>query len=144
MVYAEDNQGDVLLLEQAFSEKSYAVEIQVLPDWDQALRYLKVKETARDAPPPDLLLLDQRLPRGDGKTLMDFIATSDYLKRIPAYLISSPPFSEVLRGQFQRDRIIEKPALWDGYLVLCDQFMEAMWGFRASTRMVCRRLADQE
>lgn len=136
VVYVEDNRGEVLLLEQAFAQKTVAVVIQVLFDWGETLRYLRVKETARDAPPPDLLLLDQQLPRGEGLTLMHFVFKSDYLKSIPTFLFSSPPLSDQLRSHFKAERIIEKPDTWDGYLLLVDQFLEAMKSFRRTSNKV--------
>jgi CheY-like chemotaxis protein len=136
VVYIEDNLGDILLLKQAFEERGFAVQVNAIDDWDEAIRYLRVKDTARDAPPPDLFLLDQQLPRGDGKHLMEFIAESEYLREIPAYLFSSPPLSDRLRAQFLADRILDKPATWEGYLELVDRFMRDIEAFRASRGLV--------
>jgi CheY-like chemotaxis protein len=123
IVYIEDNQGDVLLLQQAFEERAYGIRIQVIPDWDQALHYLKVKETARDAPPPDLILLDHQLPKGDGKGLLMYINGSEYLKTIPAYLFTSGDHCRQMANDIPPDRCLEKPVAWDGFLALADRFI---------------------
>jgi CheY-like chemotaxis protein len=130
IVCVEDNQGDVLLLEQAFEQRGSAVTVQALPDWEAALSYLGRKESAREVPPPDLLLLDQQLPRGEGTSLMEFIATSDVLDRVPAYLYTSASEADRLRECFPTERVLETPDSWDRYLALVDRFIQDMRHFR--------------
>jgi CheY-like chemotaxis protein len=126
IVYIQDNPGDIMLLRQAFEERGYDIEIQVLNDWDQAINYLKIKETRKDAPPPDLILLDQRVPKGEGRDLMAFIRDSDYLRRIPAFLFASHPLTAKLKAEFSPECVVDAPRDWNECLVLSDQLMECM------------------
>jgi len=60
----EDNIGDTVLIKEAFAEANYNVRLLVIPNGEQALHYLRVKESARDAPPPDAIFLDGHLTPG--------------------------------------------------------------------------------
>ncbi len=121
IVYVEDNIGDVLLLRQAFEECFFNVDVDVIPDGAQALRYLQVKATAKDAPPPDLILLDMRLPKVDGDELWKFIAEDPYLQGIPTFIFLSGPVKTDLT--IPQDRRLTKPAAWDGYTSLVARMM---------------------
>lgn len=119
IVYVEDNAGDVLLLRQGFEEHFFTVTLQVIPDGEQALRYLEIKATAKDAPPPDLILLDMHLPRVDGDQLWRFILHDPYLKDIPTFIFQHGQTKPHIT--IADDCRLMKPSNWKGYLALAER-----------------------
>ena len=89
IVYVEDNAGDALLLEEALREGNHAAQLLVIERGDKALHYFKVKESARDLPPPHCILLDAHLPIITGAQLLRFIRSSRVYDDTPVYIFAS-------------------------------------------------------
>ena len=126
ILYVEDNIGDAVLLQEAFAERASQVKLLVLPDGDQALHYLKMKETARDAPPPHAIILDGHLPRVSGRELLAFIRSSDFLHGIPHLLFLEERECAKASEEFglEPERCVQKPTDWDGLLALVDSIIK--------------------
>ena len=58
ILLVEDNPGDVLLTQEAFKEGSYFPNLAVAEDGEEALKFLRKQGKFKDAPRPDLILLD--------------------------------------------------------------------------------------
>src|SRR5688572_4752899 len=58
ILLAEDNEGDVLLVEQALAEHQIDHELHVAKDGDEALKYVADMGSGDGPPCPDVLLLD--------------------------------------------------------------------------------------
>ena len=54
----EDNPGDVRLTQEAFKEGKKKVNLEVVMDGVEAIKYLRKQEKYADVPIPDLILLD--------------------------------------------------------------------------------------
>lgn len=133
LLYLEDNLGDVLLLEQAFEELHLRVDIDHLADWNDAMRFLQIKETTRDAPPPppDLFLFDERTPMGLGSVLIAYINDSTYLRKIPSFIFTA-------RGgptTIDSSRLITKPNTWDDFVSIARRLHEAICAWRNAGRL---------
>lgn len=128
IVYVEDNAGDVLLLRQGFEAHFFNVNLQVIPDGEQALRYLEIKATAKDAPPPDLILLDLHLPKVDGDQLWHFILHDPYLKGIPTFIFHHGQANSHIK--VAEDHRVTKPTDWKGYLKLAERLIAAIEAWR--------------
>jgi CheY-like chemotaxis protein len=134
IVYVEDNAGDVLLLQQAFEQRLIGITMQVIPTGDEALRYLRVKETARDAPPPDLLLFDLHLPSVNGDELVAHVQKSEYLRGIPWFIFADPCGGPGNRHpHVPPDRCLTKPSEWAPYLELVDRLVAEITAHRKKT-----------
>ena len=66
ILLVEDNAGDVRLTREALYELEAAVDMEAVPDGEQALAYLRREGGFADAAVPDLGLLDLKLPRQNG------------------------------------------------------------------------------
>ena len=70
ILLAEDNFGDVLLVEQALTEHQIDHELHVVKDGDEALQFLDRMGEAGGPPCPDVLLLDLNLPKVEGPQVL--------------------------------------------------------------------------
>ena len=58
----EDNPGDVRLMQEAFREISVPHQLNVVETGREALQYFRREGAYSEAPRPDLVLLDLKLP----------------------------------------------------------------------------------
>ena len=89
ILLVEDNPGDVLLTEEAFSEAKIWNNIHVATDGEKALAYLNKENGYEDAVRPDLILLDLNLPKIDGREVLDRVKSNESLRRIPVVVLTS-------------------------------------------------------
>jgi CheY-like chemotaxis protein len=66
VLLAEDNEGDILLVEEALGFHDVEYRLHVARDGSAISRYLERLGHTEDAPRPDVILLDLNLPKGDG------------------------------------------------------------------------------
>lgn len=121
ILLVEDNEGDILLITEAFQERKIINHITVLKDGKQAVDYLTA-EAAKESPYlPDLLLLDVNLPKKNGHEVLQFIKQYDSLKQIPVIMLttSSSPVDINLSYKNHANCYITKP-------VEVDEFMTAI------------------
>ncbi len=60
-------------------------------DGESAVQFLLKQEEYKDAPRPDLILLDLNLPKKDGREVLNIIKQDKNLKPIPVAPISEEP-----------------------------------------------------
>ncbi len=89
ILLVEDNPGDVLLTREAFREGGYSPRLSVVEDGEEALRFLRRQESFRNAPRPDLILLDLNLPRKDGRELLADVKQDPELHHIPIIVLTT-------------------------------------------------------
>lgn len=89
ILLVEDNPGDVILTEEAFSEGKISNNLHVVNDGEQAIAYLNKEDGYEDAIRPDLILLDLNLPKVDGREVLDYVKHSDKLRTIPVVVLTS-------------------------------------------------------
>jgi CheY-like chemotaxis protein len=70
ILLAEDNPGDVLLVQEALQEHQIEHQLHVVEDGAKALEYLSQLGKSTGAPCPDVLLLDLNLPKVDGTQVL--------------------------------------------------------------------------
>lgn len=85
----EDNEGDVRLIREAFSETTSPHHITVANDGEEALGLLHGIGLPGSAALPDLILLDLNLPRKDGRQVLTELKQEVMLKRIPVIVLSN-------------------------------------------------------
>jgi len=127
ILYVEDNEGDALLLTEALRVKGHATQLLILEKGDKALRYLQVKASASDVPPPHCILLDGYLPVVTGIELLRFIRGSRSFDQTPVYIFNlQRNYSQlVTSGMVSEDTFLVKPNTWDGFLLLADHLMRS-------------------
>lgn len=84
----EDSPGDVRLTAEAFKEAGMPFNLSVVPDGVEALAFLYRVGRYRDAPRPDLILLDLNLPRRNGREVLARIKEDSDLNEIPVIVLT--------------------------------------------------------
>ena len=85
----EDNPGDVRLTQEALKSGHLWNHLAVARDGVEALEYLHRAGPFRQAPTPDLILLDLNLPKKDGREVLAEIKADDRLKLIPVVILTT-------------------------------------------------------
>lgn len=85
----EDNPGDVRLTQEAIKEGNKEINLEVVMDGVEAIKYLRKQEQYEHVPKPDLILLDLNLPKWDGREVLKEIKADNELKRIPVLVLTT-------------------------------------------------------
>jgi two-component system response regulator len=88
LLLIEDNSADTILLRQALDEQEDPYILEVLPDGETALRYVR-EQCRRNSPEPCLIILDLHLPRYDGSTVLRAIRTESELSHVAVAVVTS-------------------------------------------------------
>jgi len=89
ILLVEDNEGDILLIREAFEDAKLANDLSVVKDGEKAIHFLEKKENYKEARTPDLIILDVNLPRKNGHEVLEFIKTHTELKTIPVIMLTT-------------------------------------------------------
>lgn len=91
ILFVEDNPNDVELTLEALADYRLANEIVVLNDGEEALDYLYRRGgfAARDPMLPAVILLDLKMPKVDGLTVLRTVKADPALKCIPIVMLTS-------------------------------------------------------
>ena len=99
ILLVEDNKGDVRLLQEAFKDGKIVVNLHVVGDGVEALAFLHREGKHKDAPRPDMILLDLNLPKKDGREVLSEVKNDVKLKRIPIVVLTTSSSGEdILRS----------------------------------------------
>jgi CheY-like chemotaxis protein len=85
VVLIEDNPGDVYLIRYALESRGLQFDLTNYPDAPEAIDAIPELEKA----PPDVVLIDLSLPRGDGFSVLSEIRKSSALATLPVAVLSS-------------------------------------------------------
>ncbi|TVR37376.1 MAG: response regulator [Balneolaceae bacterium] len=89
ILIVEDNEGDIMLIKEAFEEAKLVNEISIVRDGEKAMHFLEKKGVYGDVKVPDLIILDVNLPRKNGHEVLEFIKTNDQLMLIPVIMLTT-------------------------------------------------------
>ena len=117
----EDDPGDELITREVFEHNKFQNRLHVARDGEEGLNYLYQRGAYRDAPRPDLILLDLNLPKYDGRQLLEKIKSDPDLCRIPVVVLTTSSAEEdILRSyELHANAYVTKP-------VDLDQFISAV------------------
>src|SRR3990172_3141299 len=87
----EDDPGDVELTKESLSTNKIKINLKVLKDGVEALKYLHQSDRHNL---PDLIFLDLNLPRKDGREVLKEIKSNDKLKAIPVVVLTTSEADE--------------------------------------------------
>ena len=89
VLLVEDSPGDVRLTREAFREFDGGLDLHVAVDGVDAICFLRREGIHVQAPRPDLILLDQNLPKMDGRQVLAEIKQDSDLKTIPTVILTT-------------------------------------------------------
>lgn len=100
ILLVEDNPGDVRLTREALKDAKMSNLLHVVEDGAAALDFLHQRGAYRNAPRPDLILLDLNLPRKNGREVLQEIKEDPRLKIIPVVILTSSQAEEDILGAY--------------------------------------------
>jgi len=89
LLLVEDNPADVRLTEEALKQGEVAVNLNVASDGVEAVDFLRQRGKFREAPRPELILLDLNLPKKSGREVLSEIKCDPDLRRIPVVVMTT-------------------------------------------------------
>jgi len=89
ILLVEDNEGDILLTQEAFEEARILTRLSVVRDGKEALDFLQKQGKHSNAEMPDLILLDVNLPKKNGHEVLKYIKGDESLKHIPVIMLTT-------------------------------------------------------
>jgi CheY-like chemotaxis protein len=94
IVIADDDLDDQYIIEQALQETNIKFNLVLFSNGLELMNFLgrKENEDGTEAVKPDLVLMDLNMPLLDGYGALQQIKTSDGLRNIPVYVLSTSRF----------------------------------------------------
>jgi CheY-like chemotaxis protein len=117
LLLVEDNPGDVELTREALRESVLHTRLTVVRDGVDALALLRRQGVYRDAPRPDLILLDLNLPKKNGRAVLAEIKGDPSLRRIPVIVLTSSLAEEDIQSAYDlhANCYVPKPVGFDEF-----------------------------
>jgi len=97
ILYAEDEQDDILFLQHGFKLASLPHILKAVPDGAQVLQYLAGESIFADRtqhPFPDLILLDINMPKQSGLKVLEWIRGQSRYQSLPILILTSSSRAE--------------------------------------------------
>jgi chemotaxis family two-component system response regulator Rcp1 len=94
ILLVDDNPGDVRLTREALKDAKVLNEIHVARDGVEAMQFVHREGSFKNAPMPDLILLDLNLPRKDGREVLADIKQDPKLCHIPIVVLTTSKAEE--------------------------------------------------
>ncbi len=127
ILLVEDNPGDARLTQEAMRAAKMTNVLHVVEDGEQAMEFLRRRSRFKDAPRPDLILLDLKLPKKDGRSVLAEVKTDPDLRRIPVVVLTTSRSEEdVLQAyDMHANAYVTKPVNLEKFMrivALIDEF----------------------
>jgi CheY-like chemotaxis protein len=128
ILLAEDNLGDVLLVQQALDEFHVEAELHVVRDGAEAIDFLSRMGSPGYAPCPNVMLLDLNLPKVDGPEVLREFRRRPDCAHTPVVVISSSdsPKDRARTAELGISRYFKKPSELGAFLQLGAVVMEVV------------------
>lgn len=84
----EDNESDALLMQEALKDSLMDNNLFFMPDATLAIRFLNKQDDYKDAPRPDLILMDLRMPNFNGFEFLEVIKKDPRFSSIPVIVMT--------------------------------------------------------
>lgn len=128
ILIAEDNEDDILLIQEAFSEGNIINRIAVVRDGEEALAYLRGEERFRRTPLPGMLLLDINMPKKNGLEVLEEIKADTSLRALPVIMLTVSERDEDILRAFAHGACsyIRKPVTLSRFIAVVKEF-ERYW-----------------
>lgn len=102
ILLAEDEPADAHLIKVALRENRMLVDLRWVNDGVEAFEFLRREgDGFRDAPSPDLILLDLNMPRMDGREFLAAIKQDPELKDIPVVVLTTSDVERDVVASYQ-------------------------------------------
>ncbi len=89
VLHVEDNLGDATLLKQVVKTAGFPMHLHAVPNGEEAIAFLKQENPHSSAPRPDVILLDLKLPRKSGMTVLTEIRQNSQWANLPVIVLTN-------------------------------------------------------
>lgn len=89
ILLVEDNEGDARLAMEALKDGKINNELHHVKDGVEAMCFLNKEGVFKDAPRPDIILLDLNMPRMDGREVLEELSKDLKLRGIPVIVLTT-------------------------------------------------------
>lgn len=139
ILFADDDDDDQTLVEDAISECGENTTIQCVNDGQELIEYLKGEgkfADAEDCTRPSIILLDLNMPRKDGRTALREIKNDPKLRRIPIVVLTTSKEERDVHMTYDLgvNSFIQKPATFDALIMA----MKSMVDYWSKTVLISR------
>jgi CheY-like chemotaxis protein len=126
VLLVEDDEGDVVLIREAFADNKVRNDLAVPRDRVEAMEYLRGEGQFEGCGRPDLVLLDLNLPRKDGREVLAEIKEDPDLRTIPVVVLTTSEADEdILRSySLHANAYVTKPVDFDRFIEVVRQIDE--------------------
>ncbi|MBU2591798.1 MAG: response regulator [Nitrospinota bacterium] len=120
ILVADDDLEDCMLLKEAWQDFLLINNLSFVHNGEELLDYLHKRGEYKDAPRPDLILLDLNMPKKDGREALIEIKADSALKSIPIVVLTTSSAEEDINKTYQRgiSGFITKPVTFDGLVAV--------------------------
>ena len=128
VLFVEDRESDAKLLLEAFKQVNRNISLEVINDGDKAIKYVELLAKSADKPLPDLIILDIKLPKKDGREVLKVIKSKERLKEIPVVMFTNSTEKSDIQDSYESkvSTYLTKP-LEMKELIETVQFMVQTW-----------------
>ena len=118
VLLVEDDPGDVLMTQEAFSDYKIANNLSIVTNGEDAIAYLRKQGRFADVPTPDLVLLDLNLPRRDGREVLRDIKGDPELRRVPVVVLTTSDAEEDVLSSYDlhANAYVRKPVDFEQFV----------------------------
>jgi chemotaxis family two-component system response regulator Rcp1 len=128
ILLVEDNPGDARLTLEALKEGRIQNNLSHARDGVEAMAFLRREGEFRDAPTPDIILLDLNLPRKDGREVLAELKQDPGLRSIPVVVLTTSEAEQdiVKTYDLHANCYITKPVDLDKFIGIV-RAIESFW-----------------
>ena len=125
ILMADDDVEDCLLIRDALKEAGQSHDLRFVRDGEELYDYLYRRgeyADGRDAPRPDLILLDLKMPKKDGREVLQEIKSDPRFKRIPVVALTTSTAADDVSFSYEVgvNSYLTKPATFRALVDMMD------------------------
>ncbi|RLK58806.1 response regulator [Actinokineospora cianjurensis] len=130
VLVVEDDEGDVLMIREAFEQHGQRTRLHVVNDGADAVAFLRREGGFEDAPRPRLVLLDLNMPRMDGREVLAQVKADPALASIPVVVLTTSAAHDDVVSSYSlhANAYVTKPVDFDEFMTAVgkvDEFFSA-------------------
>jgi CheY-like chemotaxis protein len=128
ILLVEDNEDDIVLTQEAFTEARLVNVINTVRDGEEALAYLRREGKYKVARLPGLILLDINMPKKNGFEVLEAMKADPSLRSLPVIMLTTSDREEDIVCSYADGACsyIRKPVDLDRFVDVVKQF-ELYW-----------------
>jgi chemotaxis family two-component system response regulator Rcp1 len=128
VLLVEDNEDDVELTLEALKDSKVRMNVHVVPDGVEAMKFLRCQDEYENESRPDLVLLDLNLPKMDGREVLKGIREDSDLTDLPVVVLTTSQNEEdiVKAYKMHANCYISKPVDFMQFTEIVKQ-IEGFW-----------------